>query len=300
MGDPKTAAVILNHSDDKNAGNLVRFLQRGREADRILLADNSETGPKPALEALQDDDTDVIYLQNRGYARGNNEALIRLRREYGFYDYVAVMNPDIEIGAGEIRKCVEFLDSHADYAAAAPRMFDTNGAPHHLSGWKERTFLCDLAYSSGLLSRIIGMYRETYPPEHWQEDFCDVDCLAGSFFVIKNSVFESVGKFDENTFLYFEEDILGSKLRRAGYKLAVLNKEKFVHFEGGGLPQKSMPLKKYLAMQKSRIYFQKQYKQIGTAQTALLWAATGLGAAEKIVKSAFAAAKRRGKDEPKT
>lgn len=299
MGDPKTAAVILNYNDDKNAEKLVRFLQRGRGADRILLADNSETGRKPALEALRDENTELIYLHNRGYARGNNEALVRLRREHGFYDYIAVMNPDIQIGAGGVEKCVEFLESHANYAACAPRMFDAAGLPHHLSGWRERTFLCDLAYSSGLLSRIIGMYRETYPPEHWQRDFADVDCLAGSFFVVKNNVFESVGKFDENTFLYFEEDILGFKLRHAGYKLAVLNRDRFVHYEGGSSQQKGMPLKKYLAMQKSRIYFQKHYKQIGTAQTELLWAATALGAAEKIVRSALAAG-RRGKDEPNT
>ena len=49
-------------------------------------------------------------------------------------------------------------------------------------------------------------------------------------FIIKKDVFEKVGLFDENVFLFYEEDILGKKLQDLKLKIVSLNSEKFVHY----------------------------------------------------------------------
>ncbi|HEX3026041.1 MAG TPA: hypothetical protein VHR42_02255, partial [Clostridia bacterium] len=224
---------------------------------------------------------------NNGYAAGNNAGLDYLKEKFGLFDYIIISNPDIEVHLQAIEACRDFLENHDTMALAAPRMHGPDGLPHHLSGWKERTFLCDLAYSSGLLSRTVGMYRETYPESYFQGEYSRVDCAAGSFFMIKGPVFYEIGKFDPNTFLYYEEDILGVRIKRAGYEEAVLNRFGFTHFEGTSVNRSLSMVKKYLTMQKSRIYFQRHYRRINFAQLLVLYAATLLGLTEKLVKAVF-------------
>ena len=279
----KTAIIILDYRDHKNAERLMKALNQYRVIDRVVLADNSGEGedsyPFPVFAKI-----DVIRLDNDGYARGNNQAIAYLEKHYDMFDYIIISNPDIEVEEQAITDCVDFLENHPGYAVAAPRMFIPDGQPHHLAAWKERSLLCDLAYSSGVLSRTIGMYRETYPPNYFETPYSEVDCVAGSFFVIKHSVFKESGYFDPKTFLYYEEDILGVKLKRAGYKEAVLNTCRFTHYESVSVNLNVNLLKKYLWMQKSRIYYQKKYRRINLLQLFSLYAATALGTVEKSLK----------------
>jgi N-acetylglucosaminyl-diphospho-decaprenol L-rhamnosyltransferase len=208
-----------------------------------------------------------------------------IEQAVGIPDYFIISNPDIEVDASAVRECVAFLEQHEDYAVAAPHMMRPDGTCHHLAGWRERTFLCDLAYSSGILSRLIGMYRETYPEEHWKAEYSSVDCVTGSFFIIRGRVFSKLGYFDEGTFLFYEEDILGYRLKRLGYKEAVLNTCTFVHEEGVSAGQNVNYIKKYLMMQKSRLYFHQRYKRLNIFKYLILCLATCLGFFENLLKT---------------
>lgn len=275
--------VILNHNDTADTLRLVSSIAGAEIPGFILIADNSG-GIDPEILNLESEKVKVAVVKNNGYARGNNAAVRIIEETRGPQDYIIISNPDVMVSPGSIKTCVEFLRNHSEYAVAAPRMFGPGGSPHSISGWKERGFKCDLAYSSGLLSRLIGMYRETYPESHWQTPYSDVDCVAGSFFVIREEALKKAGGFDENTFLYYEEDILGYKLKRLGFKSAVINTEKFVHYEGVSVGRSADILKKYVYMQRSRLYFQKHYRKIGAFKYLVLCAATALGFLEKSLK----------------
>ena len=53
--------------------------------------------------------------------------------------------------------------------------------------------------------------------------------VMGCLFFIRAKDFEAVGLFDENVFLYFEENILACRLQRIGRKSAVVNDITFIH-----------------------------------------------------------------------
>ena len=48
------------------------------------------------------------------------------------------------------------------------------------------------------------------------QDILDVENIAGSFFIARHDIFKAIGYFDENTFLFYEEDILGEKIKEKG------------------------------------------------------------------------------------
>ena len=275
------AAVILNHNDDENTRRLLKTFDEYKVVGRVIVVDNTGKG---GLEGACSPKLSLLCTANNGYASGNN-AGIELLEKTGGAQFIIISNPDVFVDEDAITACVEFLRQHEDYAIAAPRMFSADGKPHHLSAWRERTFLCDFAYSSGILSRIVGMRRECYPDSYWTTEFSEVDCVAGSFFIIRADMFRQAGYFDQHTFLYYEEDILGFKLKRLGYKSAILNSCHFLHCEGASVNRSMNFLRKYIIMQKSRLYFHRCYKKTGFLRYSALCAATALGVVEKSVKT---------------
>lgn len=282
----ETAAVILNHNDNANALRLVAAFEKYRAIDKVVVVDNSGSG---GIESLPENKAELLKVPNTGYSAGNNAGLLLLDKEYGEngVEFVIISNPDVYVDEEAVAACIDFLKEHPDYAIAAPRMCARDGTPHHLTAWHERTFLCDFAYSSGLLSRIVGMRRECYPESYFSQPVADVDCVAGSFFVVRRDVLRRVGDFDTHTFLYYEEDILGFKLKRLGYKSAVLCNYRFIHCEGASVNRSMNYLRKYVAMQKSRLYFHRHYKKTAFPKYIALCLATALGFVEKSIKTVY-------------
>jgi len=280
----KTAMIILNHNDTDNAVRLVQSIEACSEIDKIVIADNSAKENISILNELKSDKTDVLYIENNGYANGNNTAIEYLNKKYGKFDFFIISNPDIIIDCDSMISCINFLQEHEQYAIAAPFMYGSDGCPHRLAGWRERTFLCDLSCSAGLLTRLLGSTHEVYPAEHWETIYSDADCVAGSFFVIKADIFAQIGYFDKHTFLYYEEDIIGFKLKRAGYKSAILNSCHYTHLEGASINKSARLVKRYWMLQKSRLYFQRQYKRVNIFEYFILILATILGLIQKSIK----------------
>lgn len=277
------SAVILNHNDNENTLRLAGEFANMDIVGKTVIVDNTGQNGISSVHGVK---TVLIRCPNDGYASGNNRGLAFIDSEGGA-EFIIISNPDVYVSDEAVTACVDFLRKNPGYAEAAPRMCDASGRPHHLSAWKERTFLCDLAYSSGMLSRIIGMCRECYDGDYLEKPAADVDCAAGSFFVIRSRALKEAGNFDEHTFLYYEEDILGFKLKRLGYKTAILGNYKFIHSEGSSVKKSLNLLKKYLSMQKSRLYFHRRYLKTPWPLYFVLLLATGLGIVEKVIKTLY-------------
>lgn len=279
----RVAAVILNHKDNENTLRLVRELQSGGEIGCICVVDNSESGGLTGREEpLQADGVLFLQTTNEGYSRGNNLGISAVESQYGLPDFFLVANPDIDIACETVTRCVRLLQSHPELALAAPRMLRGDGTPHDLPGWRRRTVRGDLAYSSGILARLLGMRREAYPASYWNDPpFVRVDCAAGACFVIKAKAFKACGYFDTHSFLFYEEDMLGENLRRIGLGEAVCTDCTYRHLEGVSA---NVSFKKYRIMQHSRIYFHKAYLHVGAAGLLALYAATALGTCECLLK----------------
>lgn len=263
MNNKKLAMIVLNYNDGDTTINYINSIKNYNNINRIIVVDNNSSDNSfEKMKTLSSKKIDVIKSDfNKGYAYGNNYGYKYLKEKYGNYDYICISNPDVIVEDIAIKKCIDFLDANKKYAASAPRMFDRNDNPHRLSGWKERTIKSDIRDSSVTLTKLTNKsHDEMYPEEYFDyKPFRDVDALAGSFFIIKSDIFERVGLFDENTFLYFEEDILGKKIRNLGCKLAVLTDVKFNHMEAVTVSKNISKDKKFLIMQESKKYYHKTY-----------------------------------------
>lgn len=258
----KLAVIILNYNDPTNTIRYVGEIKEYSCIDRIIVVDNkSPDGSFNKLKQLADDKIDVIETDgNKGYAYGNNYAVRYLIEKYGDFKYIAISNPDVEVSEDAYNQCIKFLDKHERVAICAPRMYDINDNPHQLSGWKLRSLKGDIRDSSSTLTALINKpHIERYDENYLNQKVSYVDCVAGSFFIIRHSAFKEVGYFDEGTFLYFEEDILGNKLAVAHYRNVVLNTCKFNHYESVTVDQNMNFYRKFKNLQKSKKYYHSHY-----------------------------------------
>lgn len=109
---------------------------------------------------------------------------------------------------------------------------------------------------------INGLKVGEYSKLDFEKEKLEVDCVSGAFFVIKFDIFKEIGYFDENVFLFYEEDILASKLQKLNLKELSLNTVSFKHFESQTISKVMNYFNKIKRIQKSKMYYQKKYNNI--------------------------------------
>jgi GT2 family glycosyltransferase len=270
----KTAIVVLNYNDSENTIKFVNCIFHYNIIDKIVVVDNfsNKVGEFEKLSKLKNIDDvskekiDIIKTdKNGGYAYGNNYGLKFIDKEYKEkFDYVIISNPDVKIEEEDIRKTIDFMQKNTNVAIASPRMKFVTGLARR-AAWKKRTFLIDVANSTRITEFLLYplLKKGEYSKKDYGQAYLKVQNIAGSFFIASHDIFKKVGYFDENTFLFFEEDILGEKLAKEGYDIYLLNESYFLHYESQSIGKIMNLYKKMDILFDSRIYYQKKYNNVG-------------------------------------
>jgi len=253
----KVGIVILNYNDSKTTINMINKIKDYKNINHILIVDNnsSDDSVKNIYEVL-DKKIEILELKdNLGYAHGNNEGIKYLQDNYKL-DYIIISNPDINVKESTISKMIDVLDEHKSVSLIAPCL-DERGVISR--GWKLPTYFDSLTTITNTKQRFhkkLGKYDD----EHYKEELAEVDVVSGAFFMVRSEVIKDVDYFDEGTFLYYEENILGTKLKKRDYKTYILTSETAIHELSVSVDKSLKKIRKYKMLVKSLMYFEKKFK----------------------------------------
>ena len=270
----KTAVIVLNYNSKKDTIRYVNEIKEYKVLDTIVVVDNQSTHPNEFIELEQLKSPKVHVIQsdkNGGYSYGNNFGLKYLETLPEKYDYVVISNPDVEVKEDAFEACFRELEENNKIAICSPMMLDGNGKHIRRSAWKIRMPGIDMINSTRLNEILFYHWfqKGEYPEEAYQDPRLEVECISGAFFAMRYSLFKEIGYFDENVFLFYEEDILASKLKRLGYTEMSLNTVAFKHFESQSIGNTMGYFAKMKRLQESKMYFQKNYNHIALWKTVL-------------------------------
>jgi GT2 family glycosyltransferase len=110
--------------------------------------------------------------------------------------------------------------------------------------------------------------------------------IIGAAMLVRASAYESIGGFDEDFFLYFEEADLCFRLREAGWKIGWVSDASVLHLGGSSTPDARYRL---LGLRSRRLYL---LKRLGRARLAALAWAQAIVFGLACVYNAFAAIAR--------
>jgi GT2 family glycosyltransferase len=262
----KNGIVILNYNDWENTSLMLDDIKNYQVLDYIIIVDNKSTDN--SIEKLKKYENNKIKIveasENKGYASGNNVGIKYLIDNYDV-DNIIISNPDIIVREEDIASLVKDLE-RKDIALIAPVIKEPNGISR---GWHLPTFASELVsnipYFHYLENKMLA-----YKEEDYQNKLTEVEVVKGCFFIIKKDVFEAINFFDENTFLYYEEIIMGKKLRELGFKTYVDNRVTIIHALSKSVDKSINRINKFKILKSSQYYYEKYINELDSFKLVLL------------------------------
>lgn len=276
MRTEKVWVLIINFINYRETLRYVRDLQAQQGISlSILVVDNNS--PNESYAVLRQElrpFPNTVLLQshfNGGYAFGVNTGLKYLADKR--LDYIFISNNDIRLNEDFLfQQLICKYKKLPEAAFIAPAMFVNGKEDQKHQAWKIPGIIDDLMASLRVLyflGHFLGIsnrykFRGTDTTEQ------PVDCISGSFFMGSQKVFRELGLWDENTFLYVEETLLGWKVKMMGKQNYLIRSLSFNHESGGTtrtLHSKARLQKYWL---ESTIYFHRTYRKAPPWQLVLL------------------------------
>ncbi len=262
----KNGIVILNYNDSENTALILEDIKKYKVLNYIIVVDNKSTDDSVAkLKKFENKKIKIVEAkENKGYAAGNNVGIKYLIDNYEV-DNIIISNPDIIVAEKEIQTLVSDLE-RKDIAVIAPVIKE----PKSISrGWKLPTFISELIANIPFF-RAFETTILSYKKEDYETDLTKVDVVKGCFFIIKKEVVEAIGLFDENTFLYYEENILGKKLKEAGFATYVDNRVHVIHALSQSVDKNINRINKFKILKESQYYYEKYVNEMNVFKLFIL------------------------------
>ena len=269
----KTAFLIVNYNDYKTTIQLLNNIKEFQSLDKIVVVDNNSTDnsfneiKKYIKKNKKDKFIDIIKnFENKGYGSGVNYGAKYLKKTLGDC-YIVVSNADIIIYSDEdISKLISTFDS--DTAVVAPIIKEHTGISR---GWKVPTPFQDSLLNIIYIHKYLKPKLLFYKNEYYSEKNIQVDAVSGCFFIINSKYLEQINYFDENIFLYYEENTLAQKLKKIKKKTIINTRVEVFHNHSVTIDKNINKLKKYKILKKSQMYFQKKYNNANILEQILLF-----------------------------
>lgn len=246
--------VILNYNTSNDAIKAAKTVIKCSTNNNfvICITDNASTkmGEIEALKNVNLRNTEVLAIKsNEGYARGNNEGCKYLINKYN-PDYLVIMNPDVQLlNVGTIERLIDNIDTK-DYICGTQPLVWTPYKGNELYQVNIRnvpSFFDVLIQHNFFLKRIFSRRAGKYIYKDQMPFIREIEYYvpSGAFFIMKAKQFENLDFFDNDTFLYNEEVILGYKIKEKGYKMLFNPQEKVQHEGGKSIGSNSKRIKHY-------------------------------------------------------
>jgi len=205
------------------------------EGVHVVVVDNASGDG--SLDAVSGLDVRTIELPaNRGFAAGCNAGWRATSSPY-----VLFLNPDARIEPAALETLVALVEREPGVAVAAPRIVDEDGSldlserrfPTLRSTYAHALFLHRLFRRAAWASELVrdpADYERAGSP----------DWVSGACLLVRRSVLEELGGWDEGFFLYCEDKDLCRRARDRGYDVRFEPAALARHTGGASAPRPSL------------------------------------------------------------
>jgi len=176
----------------------------------------------------------MVNLENRGFAAANNQVLPYCRGRYLFF-----LNPDTEVMPDTFRKALSFMEANPRIGLAGAKIVNPDGTLQESASYRYP----GQKYATGELKGLKG----------------NIACVLGAGMIARDNIIRKIGGFDEDFFLYGEDQDLCLKIRKAGYEIGYIPSAVVVHL--GGQSERCCPRAELWKKktQAELLFYQKHY-----------------------------------------
>jgi len=206
----------------------------------------------------------ITNRENAGFARANNEGLKARPGRYALF-----LNPDCELIDNAPGEMVAFMDAHREAAGLGCKLIFPEGTPQDSCRHFPSLFtdLMENIYLDACFPRSAFFNR--IKMGQWGHDrLRPVDVAYGACLLVRGSVLEVVGSFDERFYLYYDEIDLCYRIKKAGGAIYFNPAIAVIHRANQSSRQIQIPSDRWKIRSKL-LFFEKRYGRRGV--TALVF-----------------------------
>jgi len=210
--------IIVSYNTADLIGECIGSVQAIADCVKeIIVVDNASTDSSadlirrnfPSVRLIEND-------QNRGFAAANNQAIPLCRGRYIFF-----LNPDTRIESESLRPVLSFMDENPRIGLAGTRIINPDGSVQQSVEYRYP----GQRYAKTELKGLKG-------PIAW---------VMGAGMIARSDVIRMAGGFDEDFFLYGEEQDLCLRIRKLGYEIGYCDSPVITHFGGQSERKTELP-----------------------------------------------------------
>lgn len=295
-----TGAVILNYNNWQNTVTVAKKINNMKTVNHIAIVDNCSTNN--SIEELKHEFSNTIIdivktERNGGYAYGNNYGIRYLIDKYNI-SFVFILNPDVIVNEDCFKEILECFNNNPEYGIIGAVRTDINGKYTQRQFWQLPTFNDELFDCFSILRKYTQRKHLKIIPENCDR-LIQVEVVPGCFWGGRTTFLEAVDFLDENTFLFYEENILAQRMKAKGFKEGLATKATVIHAHERKkyIPFKSA-IRPLIYTQQSKKYYREKYMNLNRLQMCILDVCYKLAILDfslrYIVKNVYLTVKRLG------
>lgn len=182
----------------------------------VIVADDCSLDDTRHLSELAPGVRCIVNVENLGFVRNCNRASRTARGKY-----LVMLNNDTQTQPGWLTLLVQQVENDPNIGIVGPMLLYPNG---------------QLQEAGGIIWRDGGGWnygRLDYPERPEYNYLKDVDYISGACILIRKSLWDEIGGFDERFApAYYEDTDLAFEVRRLGYRVVYQPLSRVVHLEG--------------------------------------------------------------------
>lgn len=200
----RVSIIIVTYNSEKHIFDCVDSLKKNADIPKdeleLIIVDNNSHNPVPMFRRIEmlwgSDAIFISNTENSGYGKGNNVGINRSTAPI-----IMIINPDVRIIQPVFHDVLEEFEKHRDNAIVGMTQRMADGRIGRSTSWTTRIhpYIAEpLRFLTGKMN--IYMYKYMY--------------VCGACFFLRKDLFLKAGAFDENIFMYGEENDIHSRLLR--------------------------------------------------------------------------------------
>ena len=225
----------------------------------IIVVDNNSSDESCAMMKNRFPTIKLIEnKENSGFPKGNNIGV-----DVAQGDYICILNPDTVVAEDTFEKilnskfCQPTTNNQQPTGIIGCKLID--GIGNFLPESKRGTPTPFVAFTKifGLykISNLFGKYYAQYLSENQSGK---VDILVGAFMVMKRELYQTVGGFDENCFMYSDDIDLSYMVAQKGFENYYFHETSVIHYKGESTIKDGTYMKRF--QEAMNFFYKKHFK----------------------------------------
>lgn len=241
--------IIVSYNTANLTLACLASLQTTDELEKeIFVVDNASTDNSVTMILDRFPEVKIIANQeNKGFGAANNQALKECRG-----CYIVFLNPDTTVKPDTLQKAVAFMEANQHVGLAGAKILNPDGTLQESVSYKYP----GEKFTSGETVNLQG----------------NIACVLGAFMIARKPLLDELHGFDEDFFLYGEDQDLAWRIREKGFSIGYIEDAEVFHW-GGQSEIATPPIALFMKkLQAELLFYKKHYlpstiERIKKAQT---------------------------------